>query len=174
MRIESCIKALVVLAVSVACAAFAPPTNSGVLSGKMAWWQQVVGFWSCEINLEPSPGQYAQKGVTVAQGWVAPDNVFHWSERASGFYADQYNGYSADKRVWWETQADSNGLASVFRSSDGLTYEGSPPSWSVLGEDRSRYRETYNIHRDGTFHEEVKRLLGGSWRPFSESSCTRK
>lgn len=144
-----------------------------VLSGKMAWWQQIVGFWSCEVNLDPSPGNYPQKGFTVAVGSVSPNNVFHWSERASGFEADQYTGYAADKKVWWETQSDSNGFASVFRSTDGLTYEGAPPPWSVLLEDRSRYRETYSMARDGSFRDIVTRLLGGSWHPFSEATCKR-
>lgn len=139
----------------------------------MAWWQQVVGYWICAVNLHASPGQYAQKGFSLAEGSVAPDNVFHWSEGASGYRAEQFDGYSTDKKVWWEAEADSGGFASVFRSSDGLTYEGNGPPWSVLAEDRSRYRETYSIRRDGTFHEEVRRLSDGSWHAYSEASCTR-
>lgn len=139
----------------------------------MVWWQQVVGYWSCKVNLDPSPGQYAQQGYTVAVGAIAPDNVFHWSERTSGFYGDVYVGYSSDKKSWWETQADSNGFASVFQSADGLAYEGSPSPGSVLEEDGTRFRETYSLRNDGTFHDDVQRLLGGSWHVFSEASCIR-
>ena len=124
------------------------------------------------MNLEATPGEYAQKGFTDGEGSVAPDNVFHWNEKALGFEADQYNGYSSDKKAWWETQAGSTGLALVLRSSDGLTYEGLSPPWS-LEEGRSTYREIYSIRRNGIFYEEVKRLVGGSWHLYSESSCTR-
>jgi hypothetical protein len=142
-----------------------------VLSGKMAWWQQAVGFWTCEVNLEPIPGQFAQKGFTVGEGSVAPDNVFHWSERASGIEIDGYDGYAADTKVWWEAQAGSTGLALVLRSSDGRTFEGVSPPGSE--EYPSRYREIYSIRGDGTFHEVDKKLVGGSWRLYSESSCKR-
>jgi hypothetical protein len=164
---------LPVTAAVLASASFRASADAHVLYGKMAWWQQVVGFWSCEVNLDPSPGNYPQKGFTIAEGSVAPDNVFHWSERASGFEADQYTGYTADKKTWWETQSDSSGYASVFLSSDGLTFEGSPSSGSALEKDGSRFRETYSIGSNGTFDEVVIRRLSGSWHPFSEASCKR-
>ncbi len=100
---------------------------------------------------------------------VAPDNVFHWSERASGFEGDQYDGYATDKKVWWETQSGSTAFASAFHSSDGFTFEGSPAPGSALS--GSRFRETYSIGSHGTFDEVVKRRLNGSWHPFSEASC---
>jgi hypothetical protein len=164
-------RALLVALALVGLAGATASSSSHVLTGKMAWWQQVVGFWGCEVNLDPSPGQYVQKGFTIGEGSVAPDNVFHWSDRASGFEADAYNGYDTDKKVWWETQSDSTGYASVFHSLDGLTYEGSPAPGSGLGD--SRFRETYSMRPNGTFYSVVKRLYGGSWHAFSEASCKR-
>ena len=172
MRFSGIVRASLVLAAFMAANARAS-ADVRVLTGKMAWWNQVVGFWTCEVNLDPSPGQMAQKGFTVAEASIAPDNVFHWSERASGLAADQYDGYDDDKKVWWETQSDSTGFASLFISSDGLTYEGVPALGPPFGNDTSRYRETYSIGADGTFDETVTRLLGGTWHPFNEASCKR-
>ncbi len=77
------------------------------------------------------------------------------------------------RKFWWETQSDSTGFASLFISSDGLTYEGVPALGPPFGNDTSRYRETYSIGADGTFDETVTRLLGGTWHPFNEASCKR-
>ena len=137
----------------------------------MAWWQQVVGFWTCELNLEPTPGNYPQKGFLIGEGSVAPDNVFHWSDRASGIEDEAFDGYSTDSKVWWESQAGSTGAAMVLRSSDGRTFEGVSPPGSE--EHPGRYREFYSIRADGTFNEVDKKLIGGSWRLYSESSCKR-
>lgn len=145
--------------------------DAHVLSGKMAWWQQVVGFWTCELNLEPTPGNYPQKGFLIGEGSVAPDNVFHWSDRASGIEDEAFDGYSTDSKVWWESQAGSTGAAMVLRSSDGRTFEGVSPPGSE--EYPGRYREFYSIRADGTFNEVDKKLIGGSWRLYSESSCKR-
>lgn len=173
MRITAFVRVLLILVALLIHPSSGALADAHALSGKMAWWQQVVGFWSCEVNLDPSPGNYPQKGFTIGEGSVAPDNVFHWSERASGFEAEQFDGYATNEKDWWETQSDSTGYASVFRSSNGLIFEGSPSPGSALEEDGSRFRETYSIGSDGTFDEVVKRRLRGSWRPFSEASCKR-
>jgi hypothetical protein len=47
-----------------------------VLTGKMAWWQQIVGLWTCSVTIEPGDGQYPQKGFTIDEGSVVPGNVF--------------------------------------------------------------------------------------------------
>lgn len=96
VRIRSFLLVLIVVA-HLAAGNSRASASAHVLSGKRAWWQQVVGFWSCEVNLDPSPGNYPQKGFTIAEGSVAPDDVFHWSERASGWRRSRR--VSALKRV---------------------------------------------------------------------------
>jgi hypothetical protein len=154
------------------CGSITAFANSHMLSGKMAWWQQAVGPLVCEVTVEPTEGKSRRKGFVIVEASVAPGNVFHWHTTAPGLEGDQYDGYSASKNLWWETQADSTGYASVFRSSDGFQYEQFSAPSSLEG-GRTFYRETYSIGRDGIFHEEVTRRLKHSWRPYNEVSCKK-
>lgn len=147
--------------------------DQGQLSGKMDWWQRVVGTWSCELTIEPTQGQVKQTWLTIAKGSVAPGNVFRWSEIMPGIEADQYDGYSLTNRAWWETQADSSGYATLFRSLNGTIYYQVSTRTSLEG-DRSVYRERYGFHRDGTFHVDVQRKSRRSWAYYSSSSCSRE
>jgi hypothetical protein len=146
--------------------------DSMKLSGPMSRWQGGVGAWICDVTIQPTRDRPPQKWSTFATGSVAPNNVFHWSEIASGIEADQFDGYSLDKKFWWEAQADSTGYATVLRSPDGTRFtQVSIPS--RLEDDQSRYREVYTFAADGTFHVDVERFEGGSWRFYSSSSCKR-
>lgn len=150
-----------------------PAANSAPLIGKMAWWQRVVGSWVCETRTNPGQGQSAQTLTSVARGSVAQGNVFHYREVSPGFEVDQYDGYSAKTRTWWEAQADSFGDATVFQSSDNRRYvQTSIPAPSE--EDKSKYRETYDLGSDGTFHQTTERFANGSWAPYDSSSCKRQ
>lgn len=172
MRIQTCAKVLLLGLPLIACVNARASADSHVLSGRMTWWQRVVGSWLCEVSLEPTQSRSAQKGLTVAKGSVAPGNVFHWAEMGPGFQVEQYDGYSATEKAWWETQADSTGYATLLRSSDGLLYDQVSVPSSIEG-DRSIYREVYSLRPGGTFYEEVRRRVGGSWLLDSEYSCRR-
>lgn len=146
--------------------------KSRVLSGKMAWWQQMVGAWVCGVEIKPDAGQQPEKGYMYAVGSVAPDNVFKWYIVASGIEGDQYDGYSDTKKAWWETQSDSSGDAIVFRSDDGRTYD--QISWpSGLEDANGKYREIYSLSPEGRFDETAEKLIGGVWRIDSLQSCER-
>jgi hypothetical protein len=171
---RSCIKLVSLMFALVACADAGASADSPTLSGRMTWWQQLVGSWSCDVTILPDAGQRPERGVMFAKGSVAPYNVFHWRLVASGIEADQYDGYSDSKKLWWETQAASSGTAVVLRSSDGLVYDqvSEPPS---LEEDGERpYHEVYSIRSDGTFSQMIQRRIRGSWRTDSTASCKRQ
>jgi hypothetical protein len=171
MQFETYVKVLLLASALVAPITPGASAEPNILLGKMSWWQRVVGSWACDVEIKPTEGQPA-KWVTVAKGSVAPNNVFRWTEIAPGNETHQYDGYSANRRIWWETQADSSGYATVLRSTDGLIYDQvSVPS--PLEEDQSMYREIYSLRADGTFHLEVERQASGTWRFYSESSCKR-
>jgi hypothetical protein len=146
--------------------------DSVVLSGKMAWWQKVVGSWVCEVKINPTEGQPAQTWITIAKGSVAPGNVFHMTEIAPGLETDQYDGYSNTHKSWWESQADSFGYATLFQSSDEKLYVqiSTPP---LFEDDRNKYRETYKLGADGRFYQATEREVSGAWVPYDESSCKR-
>lgn len=147
-------------------------TKSRTLSGKMAWWQRMVAGWTCDVTIEPGPGQTPQSGILHAIGVVAPNNVFHLSIFARGFNADQYDGYSQTKGTWWETQADSTGAAVLLRSADDRTFD--EISWPPSSDGpREKYKEIYSIGRDGQFTQTVKRLSGAAWHVDSLESCTK-
>lgn len=145
--------------------------QSHVLTGKMAWWQQIVGSLVCQVRVEPTNGQQGQKGFVIVETSVAPGNVFHWHASGPGIEGDQYDGYSTADKVWWETQADSSGYAGIFRSAGGSQYD--QVSAPRLGRISDTYREVYNIGRDGTFHEEVTRRVGNSWREYNRVLCKK-
>lgn len=142
------------------------------LIGKMAWWQQIVGSWVCEVRSKPTEGHPARTSITIAKASVSPGNVFHMTEIAPGLETDQYNGYSDTRKSWWESQADSFGYATLFRSSDNKQYVqiSTPPSFQ---DDGSTYRETYKLGPDGRFYQATERHVNGSWAPYDESSCQR-
>ena len=117
--------------------------NTESLSGKMAWWARAVGSWVCQVSIEPTQGQAAQKGFVIAIGSLAPRNVFHWHVLAPGVEADQYDGYSVSEKAWWETQADSSGYAEVLRSTDGAQFDQISSPSAIVG-DRDVYREIYS------------------------------
>jgi hypothetical protein len=142
------------------------------LVGEMASWQRIVGYWICNVTIEPGNGQFPQKGFTFAEGAVLPGNVFHWSDRASGFAADQYDGYSDAKKAWWESQASSAGYGMILQSSDGLTYDQISLPTS-LEDGRGRYREVYSLRPDGSFYQVVERRIAGSWHIDSIANCKR-
>jgi hypothetical protein len=165
-------KLFIIVALIVSLNAGDASAKSPGLSGKMAWWQHIVGFWLCHVTIEPGNGQYPQKGYTFGEGSALPGNVFRWSEIASGFAADQYNGYSDARKAWWESQANSGGSAMISRSLDGLTYDQiSLPS--SLEDSGGGYREVYSLRGDGSFYEVDKRRIGGSWHVDSLSLCKR-
>jgi hypothetical protein len=142
------------------------------LVGKMSSWQQIVGSWVCEVRIKPMEGQPARTWITIAKGSVAPGNVFHMTEIAPELETDQYNGYSAAKKMWWETQADSFGYATVLQSLDNKLYTqiSTPPSFE---DDRTEYRETYKFGANGRFYQATERRVNRSWVPYDESSCRR-
>lgn len=88
MQVGSHIRRLLLFAALFACEGSAASIDSSVLQGQMSWWQQVLGYWTCEVTLESTEGVYPQKGSVLAVGTVAPDNVFHWhvndARRCSG------------------------------------------------------------------------------------------
>lgn len=84
-------------------------TGSKALSGKMVWWQHMVGSWRCALTVEEVEGQPARQINVPAVGSVAPDNVFHWALTSAELHLDQYVGYDEHKKAWWETRADSFG-----------------------------------------------------------------
>jgi hypothetical protein len=144
----------------------------GPLVGKMAWWQKVVGAWVCEVRFKPTQGQPGQTWITIAKGSVAPGNVFHFSESAPGLETDQYDGYSARQKSWWETQANSFGYATLLQSSDNRLYVqiSVPPPFE---DDRNKYRETYELKTDGRLYTTAERQVNGAWVPDTVSSCRK-
>ena len=174
VRIETYAKVLFLVFAFFSCASAGVYADARVLSGKMSWWQGVVGSWICAVKIEPIEGGPIQRGVVVAQGSAFPGNVFHSRTVGVGFdfVADQFDGYSVTKKIWWETQADSAGNVRAFRSRNGIIYD-QLSATSSLEDDWSKYREIYVLHPDGTLHEEDKRQIAGSWRFYSESTCKR-
>lgn len=169
--VRSCITLILVFLL-----ACSPASSSDVyLHGKMAWWQQVLGFWGCDVKIEGMPGIPKQEGFVLAQGTVAADNVFRWHAVGRSIQADQYDGFSTTAESWWESQADSSGYAATFRSPNGHVFEKLPGTSSIDSHDpvnRAILRETYAL-RDDVFYQRTDRLERGQWILFSKSSCSR-
>ena len=140
----------------------------------MASWQPAVGSWACSVSIEPTDGGPLQKGFVVTEASALPGNVFHSRTVGVGFdfASDQYDGYSAKKKIWWETQADSTGATRAFTSANGSEYN-QVSSTALVDDDRSNYRELYTRGSDDTFLLEVRRLKNGTWHFYSSFKCRK-
>lgn len=159
----------IILSLSVASDAFA---TTGVLTGKMAPWQQLVGKWDCRLRMYATENRpYIQEGLIRNEGSVVSGNVFHLHGMAPFMELDAYYGYSKTAGGWWETQADSQGYATLLRSTDGVVFDQVSDASSSVDKDGTRYQETYTFNKDGTFSQVTKTWQGGSWKQDSEMAC---
>ncbi len=174
VRIRPYVKVLLLLAGLSVCASGTASAETRGLSGQMSWWQSAVGSWTCSVKTRPNDGGPIQKGDFVALGSVLPGNVFHFVTVGYGFdfVEDQFDGYSTTKKIWWETQADSEGNVSVFLSRNGTAYDQLSAA-SAIEDERTKYRENYSFRPDGTFREHVERQVAGAWVFFSDFTCKR-
>ena len=143
------------------------------LTGKMRWWQQVVGTWQCTIHLHPVAGQSEGYGPVRIVAVPTQGNTLHMHSDLIGMHADDYLGYDQKARIWWDDEADNFGNASLTTSRDNVTFTQVSDSTSFLDKDPDVYRVIYAFH-NGLFGQRLELYSKASWIAVSEAICHRR
>jgi hypothetical protein len=172
LRTVCCVLLMLVSAIAVGGTASSSVAGSQELSGRMAIWQRIVGTWTCELRANASNSQPEIQEQVAVQVSVAAGNVLHWHFVAADFEADDFQGYSEKKRVWWENDINTIGHASLMQSTDNVLYTQISDS-NFLDGDQTKYRVTYRLNQDGTFTQTEEQRLHGAWEPNNTVHCRR-
>jgi hypothetical protein len=168
MRILLCPIVVAVLSIATIASAGADPS----LTGKMAWWQRVVGTWNCTLRLFPVAGQPAGTGPASLVALASAANTIHMYSVAYENQGDAYIGYSDKERRWWEADADNTGDATLITSRDNVVYTQVSDATSSVDKDTDVFRVSYAF-RNGVFSQRQELEKNNAWILASVETCHR-
>jgi hypothetical protein len=95
----------------------------GPLAGEMAAFNHLVGgTWICAITVPALRGRSAEAIYYSVTYDVAPGNKVHARVLSGNIVGDQYYGYDAKSKRYWQAALNSEGKYSWATSPNGITY----------------------------------------------------